>query len=140
MFLRQFTKFAQFCPSAPIHGAFQKEAKNMANSFAIPAKDSQPRVLLTRAETLAALRIGETTLHWLARTKKLNAIKIGARVLFSAVEVERLARRGCSLTAGEKRAATKRSQDANSGKWEDPPSTPATEADKRKRARDTEGV
>ena len=80
----------------------------MANSFAIPALDSQPpRLLLTRAETLAALRIGETTLHWLVRTKKLNAIKIGARVLFSAGEVERLARRGCSLTEAEKRAATR---------------------------------
>ena len=117
----------------------------MANSFAIPAIDSKPpRFLLTRAETLAALRIGETTLHWLARTKKLNAIKIGARVLFSATEVERLARRGCSLTAGEKRAATRRSQDqaqrANSSKSEDHPSTPAAEADKRKRALDTEGV
>jgi hypothetical protein len=115
----------------------------MANSFAIPAIDSQPRILLTRAETLAALRIGETTLHWLACTKKLNAIKIGARVLFSATEVERLARRGCSLTEAEKRAA-RRSQDqaqrANSGEWEDQPSTPAAEADKRKRARDTEGV
>jgi hypothetical protein len=127
------------------HGVFQKEA-NMANSLAIPAIDSQPppRLLLTRAETLAALRIGETTLHWLARTEKLNAVKIGARVLFSAAEVERLARRGCSLTAGEKRAATRCGQDqaqrANSCKWEDPPSAPATEADKRKRARDTEGV
>jgi hypothetical protein len=85
-----------------------RKRQNMANSFAVPATDSQPsRLLLTRAETLAALRIGETTLHWLARTKKLNAIKIGARVLFSAAEVERLARRGCSLTGAEKRAATR---------------------------------
>jgi hypothetical protein len=114
--------------------------QNMANSFAIPATDTKPQFLLTRAETLATLRIGETTLHWLARTKKLNPIKIGARVLFNATEVERLARRGCSLTAGEKRAATRRSRDANSGKWEDPPSAPATEADKRKRPRDTEDV
>ena len=84
----------------------------MANSFAIPAIDNQPpRLLLTRAETLAALRVGETTLHWLARTKKLNAIKIGSRVLFSATEVERLARRGCSLTVEEKQAATRRNQD-----------------------------
>ncbi len=66
------------------------------------------RLLLTRAETLAALRIGETTLHWLARTGKLNPIRIGARVLFSAAEVEHLARRGCSLTEAEKKAASTR--------------------------------
>lgn len=100
--------------------------------------------MLSRAETLAALRIEETTLHWLARTEKLNAVKIGARVLFSAAEVERLARRGCSLTEEEKRAATRRRQDpaerANPGKWEDQPSTPTAEVDKRKRALDTEGV
>jgi hypothetical protein len=72
-----------------------------------------PRFLLSRAETLAALRIGETTLHWLARTKKLNPIKIGARVLFNPVEVEHLARRGCSLTEAEKRAATSKRLTSN---------------------------
>jgi Helix-turn-helix domain len=117
----------------------------MANSLAVPAIDSQPpRLLLTRAETLAALRIGETTLHWLARTEKLNAVKIGARVLFSAAEVERLARRGCSLTEAEKRAATRRREDpaerANPGKWEDQPSAAAAEVDNRKRDLDAEGV
>ena len=117
----------------------------MANSLATPAIDGQPpRLLLTRVETLAALRIGETTLHWLARTEKLNAIKIGARVLFSATEVERLARRGCSLTEAEKRAATRRSEDpaqrTNTGKWEDLPNTPAAEVDDQKRKLDTEGV
>jgi hypothetical protein len=69
-----------------------------------------PRILLSRAETLAALRIGETTLHWLARTGKLKPIKIGARVLFSLAEVQYLARRGCSLTEAEKQAARKRKQ------------------------------
>jgi Helix-turn-helix domain len=69
-------------------------------------------LLLTRGEALAALRIGETTLHWLARTGKLNPIKIGARVLFSAAEVERLALRGCSLTEAEKQAATKQQHNA----------------------------
>jgi Helix-turn-helix domain len=77
------------------------------------AKDiNAPRLLLTRAEALAALRIGETTLHWLARTRKLNPIRIGARVLFSAAEVERLASRGCSLTEAEKQAATKQQHNA----------------------------
>ena len=75
------------------------------------AKESNtPRLLLTRAETLEALRIGETTLHWLARTGKLNPIKIGARVLFNPAEVQHLARRGCSLTEEEKEAA-KRDQE-----------------------------
>ena len=65
----------------------------------------------------------------------MNAVKIGARVLFSAGEVERLARRGCSLTEAEKQAATRRNQDqaqrADSGECEDRPSTPAAEVDKR---------
>jgi hypothetical protein len=53
-------------------GATRKR-QDMAHSFASPAIDSKPpRILLNRAETLAALRIGETTLHWLARTKKLK--------------------------------------------------------------------
>jgi hypothetical protein len=71
-----------------------------------PAKEiNAPRLLLTRSEALVALRIGETTLHWLQRTGKLKPINIGARVLFNPAEVERLARLGCSLTAAEKRAA-----------------------------------
>jgi hypothetical protein len=73
---------------------------------------SAPRLLLTRPETLAALRIGETTLHWLQRTGKLKPINIGARVLFSPAEVERLARHGCSLTAAEKRAVAGAEQKA----------------------------
>ena len=78
-----------------------------------PAKEiSEPRLLLTRPETLAALRIGETTLHWLQRTGKLRPINIGARVLFGRAEVERLARHGCSLTAAEKRAAARPEQKA----------------------------
>lgn len=108
----------------------------MANSFAIPATDTKPRFLLNRAETLAALRIGETTLHWLARTNKLNAIKIGARVLFSAAEVERLARRGCSLTEAEKRAATRprpaSAERGDPGKREHRPSTLSDEATRKR--------
>jgi hypothetical protein len=79
-----------------------------------PAKETNaPRLLLTRQETLAALRIGETTLHWLQRTGKLKPINIGARVLFSPAEVQHLARRGCSLTVAEKQAARKRKQKGN---------------------------
>jgi len=74
---------------------------------------SVPPLLLTRAETLAVLRIGETTLFWLARTEKLKPIRIGTRVLFSRAEVARLARHGCSLTAAEKRTAAKRERKAS---------------------------
>jgi hypothetical protein len=79
-----------------------------------PAKETgASRLLLTRPETLAALRIGETTLHWLQRTGKLKPINIGARVLFNPAEVQHLARHGCSLTEAEKQAAAKRKQKAS---------------------------
>jgi hypothetical protein len=74
----------------------------------MPAKDTSAPYLFTRAETLRALRIGETTLFWLARTEKLKPVRIGARVLFARVDVERLATHGCSLTEAEKHAAIKR--------------------------------
>jgi hypothetical protein len=78
-----------------------------------PAKEiNAPRVLLTRTEALATLRIGETTLHWLQRTGKLKPINIGARVLFNRAEVERLAKHGCTLTEAEKQSAAKRKQKA----------------------------
>ena len=64
--------------------------------------------LFTRAEVLVLLKIGETTLHWLQRTGKLKAIRIGSRVLFDATEIERIATRGASLTGVEKEAATSR--------------------------------
>ena len=66
--------------------------------------------LFTRAEALAILKIGETTLHWLQRTGKLKAIRIGSRVLFNATEIERVATHGASLTDAEKKAAAKRDQ------------------------------
>jgi Helix-turn-helix domain len=79
-----------------------------------PAKETNaPRLLLNRGETLEALRVGETTLFWLARTEKLKPIRIGGRVLFSRAEVERLARTGCSLTAAEKRTAAKHERKAS---------------------------
>jgi hypothetical protein len=64
--------------------------------------------LFTRAEALAILKIGETTLFWLQRTGKLKPIRIGSRVLFGAAEIARLATRGATLTDAEKQAAAKR--------------------------------
>jgi helix-turn-helix protein len=61
--------------------------------------------LVTRAEALQILRIGETSLHWLQRTHKLRPIRIGSRVLFNAAEIERIAMRGATLTGAEKEAA-----------------------------------
>jgi hypothetical protein len=70
---------------------------------------STPR-LFTRAELLKILRIGETTLHWLQRTGKLTPIRIGARVLFAASEINRLAARGATLSQREKEAAAGKRQ------------------------------
>jgi hypothetical protein len=64
--------------------------------------------LFSRAEALAILKIGETTLFWLQRTGKLRPIRIGSRVLFNATEIERLATHGATLTEVEKEAAAKR--------------------------------
>jgi hypothetical protein len=64
--------------------------------------------LFSRAEALAILKIGETTLFWLQRTGKLRPIRIGSRVLFNASEIERIATRGTTLTEAEKEAAAKR--------------------------------
>jgi hypothetical protein len=64
--------------------------------------------LFTRAEALAILKIGETTLFWLQRTGKLRPIRIGSRVLYNATEIERLAIHGATLTEAEKEAAAKR--------------------------------
>src|SRR5262249_30519720 len=61
--------------------------------------------LFTRAEALAILKIGETTLFWLQPTRKLKAIRIGSRVLFNATEIKRLATHGATLTEAEKEAA-----------------------------------
>ena len=64
-----------------------------------------PPRLFTRAEALAILKIGETTLFWLQRTGKLRPIRIGSRVLFNAAEIECIARHGASLTEAEKQTA-----------------------------------
>jgi hypothetical protein len=59
--------------------------------------------LFSRADALAILKIGETTLFWLQRTGKLRPIRIGSRVLFNAAEIERLAIHGATLTGAEKK-------------------------------------
>jgi hypothetical protein len=61
---------------------------------AIPTKPAYEPVamsLFTRADALAILKIGETTLFWLQRTGKLKPIRIGSRVLFNADEIKRIA-------------------------------------------------
>ena len=68
--------------------------------------------LFTRADALAILKIGETTLFWLQRTGKLQPIRIGSRVLFNAAEIERIVMRGASLTGAEEEAAAKREREA----------------------------
>ena len=61
--------------------------------------------MYTRADALRILRIGETSLHWLTKTGKLRSVRIGARVLIPATEVERLCRKGTTLSGAEKAAA-----------------------------------
>jgi hypothetical protein len=82
--------------------------ENSAPAQTTPASEATVPRLFTRAEALVALKIGETTLHWLQRTGKLRPIRIGSRVLFNASEINRLATHGATLTEGEKRAASKR--------------------------------
>lgn len=77
----------------------------MAATQTSTAKEITAPRLFTRAEALALLKIGETTLHWLQRTGKLKPIRIGSRVLFNAADIERVATRGASLTGAEKEAA-----------------------------------
>jgi len=70
-----------------------------------PANEPVAISLFTRADALAILKIGETTLFWLQRTGKLKPIRIGSRVLFNANEIRRIAAHGASLTRMEKEAA-----------------------------------
>ena len=67
------------------------------------ADASAPR-MYTHGDTMRILRIGETSLHWLTRTGKLRSVRIGARVLIPATEVERLCRKGTTLSEAEKAA------------------------------------
>lgn len=82
----------------------------MATVATTLANETTAPRLFTRADALAILKIGETTLFWLQRTEKLKPIRIGSRVLFNADEIKRIATHGASLTRMEKEAATKREQ------------------------------
>jgi hypothetical protein len=81
-----------------------------------PANETTAPRLYTRAEALAVLKIGETTLFWLQRTGKLKPIHIGSRVLFSATEIARVATRGASLTEAEKKEARRRGSGESPGR------------------------
>ncbi len=70
-----------------------------------PANEPAAVSLFTRADALAILKIGETTLFWLQKTGKLKPIRIGSRVLFNAREITRIATHGVSLSQSEKDAA-----------------------------------
>jgi hypothetical protein len=84
----------------------------MAAVAITPANETTAPHLFTRADALAILKIGETTLFWLQRTGKLKPIRIGSRVLFNADEIKRIAAHGASLTRMEKEVATKRERKA----------------------------
>jgi hypothetical protein len=99
-------------PKQPPHCQSGRSEDRRLNARAPPkprdwAENYAPR-LFTRAEVLAILKIGETTLFWLQRTGKLKPIRIGSRVLFNAAEIERVAAMGATLTEAEKEAAVKR--------------------------------
>ena len=70
-----------------------------------PADDGRAPRMYTRGDAMKILRIGETSLHWLTRTGKLQTVRIGGRVLIPATEIERLCRKGTSLSEAEKTAA-----------------------------------
>ena len=61
--------------------------------------------MYTRSDTMRILRIGQTSLFWLTKTGKLRFVRVGARVLIPASEVERLCRKGTTLSEAEKAAA-----------------------------------
>lgn len=77
----------------------------MTNTATTPGADVSPPHMYTRGDAMRILRIGETSLHWLIRTGKLQCVRIGARVLIPAMEVERLCRKGATLSMAEKAAA-----------------------------------
>ncbi len=105
-----------------------------ATTFARETTDQKtdpttPR-LFTRADALAILKIGETTLFWLQRTGKLKPIRIGSRVLFSASDIRRIAANGATLSKAEKEAAdgTKALAEPALRRRERPSKNPDTEA------------
>ena len=72
-----------------------------------PADDGSAPRMYTRGDAMKILRIGETSLHWLTRTGKLQTVRIGGRVLIPAAELNRLCRKGATLSEAEKRAVRK---------------------------------
>ena len=72
-----------------------------------PANEIATPRMYTRGDAMRILRIGETSLHWLTKTGKLPSVRIGARVLIPATEVERLCRKGTTLSGAEKAAASR---------------------------------
>ena len=70
-----------------------------------PADDGSAPRMYTRGDAMKILRLGETTLHWLTRLGKLQAVRVGGRVLIPATEIERLCRKGTTLSEAEKTAA-----------------------------------
>ena len=88
------------------------------------ASDTSAPRMYTRGDTMRILRIGETSLHWLTKTGKLRFVRIGARVLIPATEVERLCRRGTTLSGAEKAAARSEPQPRSRGR---PRKLPANE-------------
>ena len=69
------------------------------------ATDASAPRMYTRGDAMRILRIGETSLHWLTKTGKLRSVRIGARGLTPAKEVERLCLKGTTLSGAEKAAA-----------------------------------
>ena len=62
------------------HRRRASEETSVSAANTTSTKQSSTTTVADRQETLASLRIGETTLYWLQRTKRLNPIDIG-RVL-----------------------------------------------------------
>src|SRR6516162_1348573 len=83
---------------------FSFEDQDMTPTGTKTGEQSAPR-MYTRSDAMRILRIGETSLHWLTRTGKLQTVRIGGRVLIPAAEIERLCRKGTTLSEAEKTAA-----------------------------------
>ena len=85
---------------------FSFEDQEMILTGTKTGEESAPR-MYTRGDAMRILRIGETSLHWLTRTGKLQTVRIGGRVLIPAAELNRLCRKGATLSEAEKRAVRK---------------------------------
>jgi excisionase family DNA binding protein len=77
----------------------------MTTTTTTTTADANAPRMYTRSDAMRILRIGETSIYWLTKTGKLRSVRIGARVLIPATEVECLCRKGTTLTEAEKSAA-----------------------------------